>query len=276
MYPAGIPRPVASNLQLHRRSHRGQPRHNPGSARCRVTLFNSVGTTHVLADVVGFYTDDVTHNGGRFVPLSPNGSPTPEPTSGSRTATSTFLEWNVALVGSGRVAPADVGAVVTNVTVTEPYDPGWLIGVPRRRLWRSRQRVEPQLRRVADGAQPGRSPHCRPPMNGCGRGAGAHQHPARALVGRGHRRRLRLLHRSRLRPTERSGWRRSTCVPGPLPLKGCAAGPRGPCTLAGDGPRQRVAAPRPSRRGGGRRARSSSRRSRGWRAPTPRRSPATR
>ena len=67
-YPAGAPRPTASNLNVVA----GETRPNQvtvaiGENR-HVSLFNNSGTVHLLADVTGFYTPDY---GSRFVPRTP-------------------------------------------------------------------------------------------------------------------------------------------------------------------------------------------------------------
>jgi hypothetical protein len=68
IWPAGEPQPLASNLNL-------QPGFNVANLAVvklgsggAVDIYTNIGSTHVVADVVGFYRDGT---GGRLVPLSP-------------------------------------------------------------------------------------------------------------------------------------------------------------------------------------------------------------
>lgn len=68
VYPAGAPRPVASNLNLVA----GETRPNLvtvalGTGR-QLSLFNNSGTVHLLADLAGYYAPDAA---GKFTALSP-------------------------------------------------------------------------------------------------------------------------------------------------------------------------------------------------------------
>jgi streptogramin lyase len=127
VHPDGVARPLASNLNFVP----GQTVANLVTVRLSpegvVRFFNAVGTTHVIADLVGFYTDDVTTNAGRFVPLQP-----------SRlldTRTRGYpvgAEEEVAIetAGAGGIAVADVAAVALNVTATAPTAAGFLTVYP--------------------------------------------------------------------------------------------------------------------------------------------------
>lgn len=130
VHPAGGSRPVASNLNFTPGLTVANLVTTPVAPDGRVTFYNPAGSTHVLADVVGYYTDDAAHNGGRFVPLAPARVADSRVPTGVTLGNFTFLEWNVLLMGQGGVAPTDVGAVVTNVTVTEPYEAGYLSVYP--------------------------------------------------------------------------------------------------------------------------------------------------
>jgi hypothetical protein len=91
-----------------------------------VDFYNNAGTAHVLADVVGYYDGDTSSEAGRFVPGTPfrafdSRVLSPFPAPGCLTAGGTLF-----LSG----APAGVGAVVANVTVTEPTSAGYLTAFP--------------------------------------------------------------------------------------------------------------------------------------------------
>jgi streptogramin lyase len=123
VHPDGVARPLASNLNFvpgQTVANLVTVRLSPaGAAR----FFNAVGTTHVIADLVGFYTDEVTTNAGRFVPLDPtrlvdtrlHGFPV-----GPEEAVAIWT------LGHGGIPNADISAVALNVTATEPTAAGYL------------------------------------------------------------------------------------------------------------------------------------------------------
>ena len=97
----------------------------------KVSLYNGVGTVHVLADVAGWYDDGTGPTGARYTPVTParlldtrvgKGAPTAPIGSGS------ILELQV--TGRGAVPPGGVTAVVLNVTVTQPSSSGFLTVFP--------------------------------------------------------------------------------------------------------------------------------------------------
>jgi streptogramin lyase len=127
VHPDGVARPLASNLNFVP----GQTVANLVTVRLSpagvARFFNAVGTTHVIADLVGFYTDEVTTNAGRFVPLEPSrvldtrlrGHPVgPEQVEA------------IQMLGAGGAPAADVSAVALNVTATQPTAAGYLSVFP--------------------------------------------------------------------------------------------------------------------------------------------------
>jgi hypothetical protein len=127
VHPDGVTRPLASNLNFVP----GQTVPNLVTVRLSpdgaLRFYNAVGSTHVVADLVGFYTDEVTTNAGRFVPVYParladtrvRGYPVgPE---------EAVAVWTSAVTGS---RSADVDAVALNVTATEPTAAGYLTVYP--------------------------------------------------------------------------------------------------------------------------------------------------
>jgi streptogramin lyase len=127
VHPDGVARPLASNLNFVP----GQTVANLVTVRLSpagvARFYNAVGTTHVIADLVGFYTDEVTTNAGRFVPLQP-----------SRVLDTRVRGYPVGpeqieamqMLGAGGAPPADVSAVALNVTATQPTAAGYLSVFP--------------------------------------------------------------------------------------------------------------------------------------------------
>jgi hypothetical protein len=131
-YPDGRARPQSSNLNF-----------TPGEtvpnlvtvkigADGKVALFNgSGGTTHLVADVEGYYIASAAGDG--YVPVSParlldtrkgigtGGSTSPVPVGGTL---------NLKIDGSGPVAASGVTAVALNVTVTKPTGGGYITVYP--------------------------------------------------------------------------------------------------------------------------------------------------
>ena len=116
-WPSGASQPVASNLNM-------VPGETvPNLVMCkvggdgRVSLFNNEGDTHLIADVAGWFPAA----DGVLRPLDParildtrNGNGAPTGKVGHRSAV------ELQVTGRGGVPGSDVGAVVMNVTVTEP------------------------------------------------------------------------------------------------------------------------------------------------------------
>jgi hypothetical protein len=127
-----VPKPTASNLNFTP----GQTVPNLAVVRVGVggkfSLYNNSGTTHAVADVVGWYSDGTTDLGARYNAL------VPARILDSRTASSPIAEdetIDVVASGVGGVPATGVSAVVVNLTVTEPtsasYLTAWPSGEPR-------------------------------------------------------------------------------------------------------------------------------------------------
>jgi hypothetical protein len=134
-WPAGTTRPTASNLNYVA----GQTVPNLVVVKVgddgRVNLYNASGSTHVVADVVGWYSDGSTA-GARYQALSParildtrTGTGAPAAKVGPNQAVA------LQVTGKGGVPPSGVSAVVMNVTVTQPsassYLTAWRAGASR-------------------------------------------------------------------------------------------------------------------------------------------------
>lgn len=132
VWPTGIARPTISNLNYTP----GQTVPNlvtvalgPGGS---VSAFNQFGTTHVIFDVVGFYSDVDGPDGFRFQAIDPYryfdtrtgaGGVPASPIGPNRS-----LRFDV--LGKGGVPRSGVAAVAINVTVTGPTAPSFLTVYP--------------------------------------------------------------------------------------------------------------------------------------------------
>ena len=136
-WPAGAARPVASNLNFVA----GETVPNrvvvPVGASGQVSIYNSAGSTDVVADINGWFTDGstTTGTGGRYTPL------TPARIVDSRNNTGGYADpWGpnsarpITVAGSGGVPlmtdPNPPTAIVANVTVTNGELPSYLTAWP--------------------------------------------------------------------------------------------------------------------------------------------------
>ena len=117
VYPTGAPRPLASSLNMLP----GQTVPNLVVARVgaggKVSIFNNLGSTAVVADVQGWY--GVPGAGGRYTPVAPaRVLDTRDGTGGTLGKVSGGTSINLDVRGVGGL-PSTVGAVVLNVTATD-------------------------------------------------------------------------------------------------------------------------------------------------------------
>jgi hypothetical protein len=145
VFPTGAPTPTASNLNFLPGQNIANLVTAKVGANGSVTIYNFSGTTQVLFDVVGYFTDTTVpgftlkaqaDDGGRFVPLSPArvldtrsglGAPmTPLGPNGQLT---------LQIAGRGGVPASGADAVVMNLTATNTTAPSfltaWPAGTPR-------------------------------------------------------------------------------------------------------------------------------------------------
>ena len=136
-YPAGRPRPGASNLNFTG----GQTVPNLVKVKVgdlgRVTLFNgSGGQTHTIVDVAGWYSDGTSPvAGGTYTPLDPvrivDSRPGRPPAGdGIDAPLAPVSTANVTVTGKGGIPATGVSAVVLNVTVTGSSAGGFLTAFP--------------------------------------------------------------------------------------------------------------------------------------------------
>jgi hypothetical protein len=93
-------------------------------ANGRVNLYNSEGFTHLVADVVGYYTATQPANGGLFTAVTPKRLLDTREGAGTPVAGGTAI--NLAVTGGATTVPAGATGVALNVTVDQPTGPGFL------------------------------------------------------------------------------------------------------------------------------------------------------
>ncbi len=125
-WPTGEPRPTASthnfvpgltvaNLVLAKVGAGG-----------RVSLFNSAGATHLIADVVGYFSG----SGGAFVPVSPQRLVDSRSGAGGVAGQLGPGASTAAALATGSPVPGSAGAVVVNVTSVNSSHPSFLTAWP--------------------------------------------------------------------------------------------------------------------------------------------------
>jgi hypothetical protein len=92
-----------------------------------IDLFNNAGSTHVVADMAGWFGADGAPDGARFTPVAParllDTRTGPGPVGPAGTVA-------LQVTGRGGVPVSGVSAVVLNVTVTEPTAVSFLTAWP--------------------------------------------------------------------------------------------------------------------------------------------------
>ncbi|MGM1063946.1 Ig-like domain repeat protein [Saccharothrix sp. Mg75] len=134
VHPAGQPRPVASSLNVEQP---GQTVPNlvvvPVPASGRVALF-TYAATHLVADVAGYFTPEVSANAGRLAPLTPARLLDTRPHgpqtgyTGGKPASGSTVRLQV--TGRGGVPAEGVAGVVLNVTAVGTTAPGFVAVLP--------------------------------------------------------------------------------------------------------------------------------------------------
>jgi hypothetical protein len=133
VWPSGEPRPEVSNLNFVP----GQTVPNLATVKIgangKVNVYNSNGSTSVVADVVGYYTDQPPPDGGRFTALTParlldtrNGTGR----GGAVAPVGAGQAIDLDVTGVGGVPATGVTAVALNVTVDQPTSAGFITTWP--------------------------------------------------------------------------------------------------------------------------------------------------
>jgi hypothetical protein len=128
VYPSGDPRPLAANLNYvggDTVSNRVMAKLGAGG---RVTIYNNAGSTDVVVDVGGWYSDaSVAGSGGTFTALDPARIlDTRDATGGVTGPIAGGTGVDVQVTGRGGVPATGVRAVILNATVTQPAGAGYL------------------------------------------------------------------------------------------------------------------------------------------------------
>lgn len=130
--PAGLKRPLASNLNVRRGETRANLVFVAVGPNGDIDLFNNAGSVDLVVDVAGFFADVSGPNGARFHALSPQrlfdtrfGSPdVPAAPLGAGSILS------VPTSGRGGIPISGADALLLNVTVTAPSVSGYLTVFP--------------------------------------------------------------------------------------------------------------------------------------------------
>ncbi|MFC7492101.1 MULTISPECIES: hypothetical protein [unclassified Knoellia] len=128
VYPSGTPRPATSNLNVAARTNRANMVTIPVGSDGRVRIYNSSGTTHILADVTGYYhglpTATPASRPSTYVNLGPTRL------YDSRSGDGAFAPGDSTRIGIDYgVSDADntrITALAVNVTVTGGTGPGYI------------------------------------------------------------------------------------------------------------------------------------------------------
>jgi hypothetical protein len=127
VFPMGEPVPLASNLNFTA----GDTVPNLVTAQLgaggSVQLYNAVGSTHVIADVAGWYDDGTSATGATYHPVTPARILDTRNGAGPLGASAVL---DVQVAGQGGVPASGVSAVVTNVVVTGPTAASFLTVFP--------------------------------------------------------------------------------------------------------------------------------------------------
>ncbi len=129
VWPTGIDRPLASNLNLVATDTRANLVVVPLGVEGKVSLFTS-GGTELIADVAGWFTDATAPDGsaGLFVPITPTRVLDTRQELSPPTAPVSSL---TRLIGATRVVPPDAAAAIaSNITVTESGGAGFVTAWP--------------------------------------------------------------------------------------------------------------------------------------------------
>jgi hypothetical protein len=129
VWPAGIARPIVSNLNLTTGDTRANLVIVPVGTDGKVSMFTS-GGTDLIADVAGWFTDRTAPDDsvGLFVPITPTRvlDTRQEPTAPTSPTSSVTR-----LIGSTSVVPPDSSvAIVANVTATQSNGAGYITAWP--------------------------------------------------------------------------------------------------------------------------------------------------
>ncbi len=132
VFPAGSPQPATANVNFAAHQTTGNLVVAAVGANGQVSLFNSEGSTEIIADVEGWLPAGSSYNGlqpARLLDTRP-GATTVDGQSAGGGPVGGGGTINLTVTGRGGVPASGVGAVVLNVAVTGPATPGFLTVFP--------------------------------------------------------------------------------------------------------------------------------------------------
>ena len=118
LFPTASPRPLAANLNFVPAKTVPNLVVVKLGPDGRVSMFNSAGTTDVIVDVAGWYSDVAAGNDGRYSPLVPARILDTRDGTGGGARLGPGASLNLQVTGRGGVPATGVGAAVLNVAVT--------------------------------------------------------------------------------------------------------------------------------------------------------------
>jgi hypothetical protein len=119
IFPAGSPRPLAANLNFTPSKTVPNLVVVKLGIGGKAAMYNSAGTTHVIYDVAGWFSDVPIGNDGRYQPLQPTRIlDTRDGTGGSSGLLGPGASVNLQVTGRGGVPATGAEAVIMNVAVT--------------------------------------------------------------------------------------------------------------------------------------------------------------
>lgn len=131
VFPSGTTRPLASNLNALAKKTVPNLVVAKLGADGKVAVYNNVGTSHVIYDVMGWFSDSTGAAGARFSSLTPARIvDTRVGTGGFSAPVGATATISPTVIGVGGVPASGVSAVVLNVTVTQPTAESFLTVFP--------------------------------------------------------------------------------------------------------------------------------------------------
>jgi hypothetical protein len=130
LFPSGTSRPLAANLNFTPNKTVPNLVVVKLGTDGKVAMFNSTGTTHVIYDVAGWYSDSGTGNAGRYSSLLPDRLLDTRNGLGGGTRLGPGASLDLQVGGRGGVPAGGAAAAVVNVAATGTTAPSFLTVYP--------------------------------------------------------------------------------------------------------------------------------------------------
>lgn len=127
LYPAGDPLPLASNLNFVPNLTVANLVTVKVGTNGEVAILNSAGTTHVVADLVGYYK---TGTGANLTAITPTRVLDTRTGAGTPIASNATFSVDPHVAGGSVPAVGNYSALIANVTATAPTQPGFVTVFP--------------------------------------------------------------------------------------------------------------------------------------------------